>query len=329
VRVTDADGPPHCIQKVEVTFPDGVTKRILGYDGNIATDTAYYWYMEDIANPADMPNGTYTFTVTDVNGNSDSTSDNFTRNVLPQPTNLLPLPDSEVPGTTPTISWDPVPGAATYRVEIYNEAGNRIHRPYLTETSYTVPEGVLELNQTYSYRIRAHREDDSVENMNNMSSSMWWDNLRPHFTTTDVADSDNDGISDTIENAVGCLDPNDADTDDDGIPDGVEDANRDGAVDAGETSPCLVDTDGDGLQDGTESGVTLAGVGPDTNLAVFLPYLDPATTTDPLLADTDGDGIFDGVEDLNQNGRVDAGEGDPNVKESKAMPWVPLLLLGD
>jgi hypothetical protein len=327
VRVTDADGPPHCIQKVEVTFPDGETKRILGYDGNTAPDAAYYWYKEDIANPADMPNGIYTFTVTDVSGRTASTTDNFTRNVLPQPTNLLPLPDSKVPGTTPTINWDPVPGAATYRVEIYNEAGNRIHRPYLTGTSYTVPAGVLELNQTYSYRIRAHREDAEVENMDNMSSSTWWRGLRPHFTTTDVADSDNDGISDTIENAIVCLLSNDTDSDDDGIPDGVEDINRNGIVDAGETSPCLVDTDGDGIQDGTESGLTTGD--PDTNPAIFIPDEDPATTTDPLLADTDGDGILDGVEDLNQNGRVDPGEGDPNVKESKAMPWVPLLLLGN
>jgi hypothetical protein len=45
--------------------------------------------------------------------------------------------------------------------------------------------------------------------------------------------------------------------------------------------------------------------------------------------DTDGDGILDGVEDLDQNGRVDPGEGDPNVKETSAMPWIPLLLLGD
>ena len=126
-----------------------------------------------------------------------------------------------------------------------------------------------------------------------------------------------------------CTDPNDADTDDDGIPDEEEDANGNGIVDAGETNPCLADTDGDGIQDGTESGVTVGTA--DTNPAVFVPDLDPATTTNPLLADSDGDGILDGLEDSNQNGRVDAGESDPNTPDAanKAMPWIPLLLLGD
>ena len=336
VRVTDADGPPHSIQKVEVTapsgttFPDGSTTRVLSFDSmGGSDDEAYYWYMEDISDPASMPEGTYTFTVTDVNDNTATTTDDFSRNVLPQPTNLLPLPDSDVAGTTPTISWDPVAGAAVYRVEIYSESGARIHRPYVEGTSYTVPSDVLELEKSYSYRVRAHREDPRSEDMDNMSSSMWWDSLRPYFTTAAILDTDGDGIPDTVEDASDCLSSSDADTDDDGIADGVEDADHDGVVDAGETSPCLADTDGDGIQDGTESGVTVGTA--DTNSAVFVPDLDPTTTTDPLLADSDGDGILDGLEDSNQNGRVDAGESDPNTPDAanKAMPWIPLLLLGD
>ncbi len=126
-----------------------------------------------------------------------------------------------------------------------------------------------------------------------------------------IIDTDIDGISDTIENNS-CTDTNDADTDDDGIIDGVEDANHNGVLDPGETDPCDNDTDGDGVQDGTESGFTLADVGPDTNLSVFQPDLNPGTTTDPLNPDSDGDGINDGVEDANHDGKVDAGETDPN-----------------
>jgi hypothetical protein len=124
-------------------------------------------------------------------------------------------------------------------------------------------------------------------------------------------DSDSDGISDAVEGAIVCLDMYDADTDDDGLSDGVEDANRDGVLDTGETDPCKLDTDGDGIQDGTESGLTVADVGPDTDLSVFVPDADPTTTTNPLLSDTDGDGVSDGDEDLDHNGRVDEGEGDP------------------
>ena len=331
VKVTDADGPPHCIQKVEVTFPDTTTKRILNfesYDGGGANE-AYYFYMEDISDPADMPEGTYTFTVTDVNGNTASTTDYFTPNVLDWPENLVPLADTEVTGTTPTIGWDPVSGATLYQVDIYKESGDRISRPFVTGTSYAIPSGLLEMDNTYSYRVRAYREDPQSEDMDNMSSSMAWRDLRPYFTTRDIADSDNDGIPDDVENAVACLDANDADSDDDGILDGVEDANRDGIVDADETSPCLADSDGDGIQDGTELGLSVGTA--DTNPAVFVPDLDPATTTNPLLADTDGDGTSDGDEDLNHNGQVDPGESDPNSPDAatKALPWIPLLLLND
>jgi hypothetical protein len=46
--------------------------------------------------------------------------------------------------------------------------------------------------------------------------------------------------------------------------------------------------------------------------------------------DSDNDGLLDGEEDANHNGVVDGDETDPNVSNrSAAMPWIPLLLLGD
>ena len=143
--------------------------------------------------------------------------------------------------------------------------------------------------------------------------------LKSTSQTIPVLDSDNDGIPDDIESA-GCTDPYDADTDDDGLADGTEDVNHNGTRDTGETNPCNFDTDGDGIQDGTESGLTLAGIGPDTDTNVFQPDLDPLTTTSPLLADTDEDGVSDGLEDANHNGRVDAGEYDPLDPNSTPPP---------
>lgn len=145
---------------------------------------------------------------------------------------------------------------------------------------------------------------------------------------TTPSDSDGDGLFDIIENTT-CTDPNDADTDDDGILDGVEDANHNGQLDSGETDPCDIDTDGDGIQDGTELGYTLDDVGPDTDLNIFQPDLDPSTTTDPLNPDSDGDGISDGEEDENHNGRVDEGETDPTVNNRKLLPLLYFLLLLD
>ncbi|MCP4625526.1 MAG: hypothetical protein GY850_18725, partial [bacterium] len=153
------------------------------------------------------------------------------------------------------------------------------------------------------------------------------------------ADSDGDGISNAVENAVSCLDSLDADTDDDGIADGDEDTNQDGSVDPEETDPCDIDSDGDGIQDGTELWVTTPVADPDgtgplkgTNTNLFQPDLDPSTTTDPLDDDSDNDGLLDGQEDANHNGRVDSGETDPTISDLarlNAMPWIPLLLLDE
>src|SRR5204862_1322110 len=55
-----------------------------------------------------------------------------------------------------------------------------------------------------------------------------------------------------------------------------------------------------------------------TDLAVFVPDADPATTTNPQDHDSDGGGMFDGVEDANHDGRIDAGECDPNVAADDA-----------
>lgn len=111
-------------------------------------------------------------------------------------------------------------------------------------------------------------------------------------------------------------DPFNADTDNDGLPDLYEDFDADGVVDANETDPNDADTDGDGIMDGTEVSATLDDLGEGTDTGVFQPDLDPTSWTDPLDANTDGDDFDDGVEDANHNGRVDAGESDPNTATS-------------
>ncbi len=78
-------------------------------------------------------------------------------------------------------------------------------------------------------------------------------------------DSDDDGITDADERAIGS-NPSNPDTDGDGILDGAE-------RDAG-TSPILADTDNDGVSDNAEA----------------------AAGTDPTNADSDGDGASDGEE---------------------------------
>jgi hypothetical protein len=144
-----------------------------------------------------------------------------------------------------------------------------------------------------------------------------------------IGDVDGDGIKDAAENASTCLDPNDADSDDDGIVDGDEDTNKNGVKDPGETDPCRLDTDNDGIQDGTEWGLTLNDIGADTDTAIFQPDLEPSTKTNPLDKDSDNDGLPDGEEDLNHNGRLDAGETEPSFLSAGALPAILSLLLGN
>ncbi|HZF54313.1 MAG TPA: DUF3344 domain-containing protein [Polyangiaceae bacterium] len=125
-------------------------------------------------------------------------------------------------------------------------------------------------------------------------------------------DSDGDGLSDALEEAIGS-NPNDADSDDDGIPDGLEpnpaaDSDGDGVINV--LDP---DSDNDGLFDGTEAGYGCAGPGTDASANHCVPDADGgATTTSPINPDTDGGGVSDGSEDTNLNGKIDAGELDPN-----------------
>lgn len=134
-------------------------------------------------------------------------------------------------------------------------------------------------------------------------------------------------------------DPTQADSDDDGLSDGEEDANKDGKVQGGESDPRKVDgdcdgisdfderngtkgcatdpldadSDKDGLVDGVEQGLSAPGAdvtGCSYSAGTF--DAESSSKTNACAADTDGDGIGDGAEDLDKNGRVDAGELNPN-----------------
>jgi large repetitive protein len=124
-------------------------------------------------------------------------------------------------------------------------------------------------------------------------------------------DDDNDGLDDDVEVAVGS-DDRDADSDDDGLIDGDE--TDPGADSDGDGVKNVLDGDGDndGIADGTEGGVATAPVGTDVSAGRFVPDADPSTTTNPFEDDSDGGGVRDGAEDPNHNGRIDAGETNPN-----------------
>ncbi len=133
----------------------------------------------------------------------------------------------------------------------------------------------------------------------------------PADDTPAPVDSDGDGLSDEEEVLAG-TNPNDADSDDDGIVDGDEpnwnhDSDGDGVINANDP-----DSDNDGILDGTESGITEPNADTNVDAGNYVPDADPTTTTSPIDPDSDDGGLRDGDEDINGNGRVDAGETDPN-----------------
>lgn len=114
-------------------------------------------------------------------------------------------------------------------------------------------------------------------------------------------DTDNDGLNDYYEVFSTFTDSTKADTDGDGVYDGDEDFDEDGLTNLEEfeskTNPYIADCDVDGMSDGDEVKIY---------------------NTDPLVADTDEDGLDDGdeivlgtnplVQDTDSNGVIDSKE---------------------
>ena len=130
--------------------------------------------------------------------------------------------------------------------------------------------------------------------------------------TLDYEDLDGDGLSDDEEILLGVLSP-DGDMDDDGLADGLEHNWRVDTDGDGLANWLDPDSDGDGLPDGLEEGLVVPGLPEWTHLLVgnFRADADPTTRTRMLIPDTDGGGAPDGLEDLNLDGAVGNGEGDP------------------
>jgi hypothetical protein len=113
-------------------------------------------------------------------------------------------------------------------------------------------------------------------------------------------DSDHDGLTDLLENAI-CTQTNEPDSDADGLLDGEEDANKNGQREPGETDPCDDDTDNDSIPDGWEAD---HGLDPLDDSDCEKNYDSDTLTnceefaygTDPNNPDTDGDSMPDGWE---------------------------------
>jgi subtilisin family serine protease len=126
------------------------------------------------------------------------------------------------------------------------------------------------------------------------------------YTLADIGGYTNSNVFQQDLDFSTTTDPLKPDSDNDGLKDGQEDVDMNGLIDQGETDPSNADTDNDQMPDGWEVTFSL------------LPLVDDA------LADADGDG-YANIEEY----RRSTDPTDPSSYPSKAMPWIPLLLLED
>jgi hypothetical protein len=190
VKVTDPDGVPRNIESVQVQYPDQTWKDMVYYR-ELSPTEAEYIRIDTFTESTDITQGTYTFRVTDCDGNTTpiapENQDDLEVNILPIVSTSTPGQGTVISGTTPTIQWSAVAGPTTrYQVRIYDRwlGYTTLHwSPYLTETSYTVPEGVLEFDKCYHYQIYAYREAGPGEDIDNYSVDHLYPGERSSFST--------------------------------------------------------------------------------------------------------------------------------------------------
>jgi hypothetical protein len=188
IKVFDGQGVPESIRSVKMVHPGG-EETPLYYDfkssGSPAASTSSGIYRSDDFRRA-AKNGTYTFIVEDVNGNSHSVSETLSVSPLEPPSNLLingqPAYGALLGTTAADFSWEEVSGTGFYRLELYDQALNRIYALVTENNSLSLPEGFLKEGTLYGVRVTARREYFS-QNIDNGTASHE-EFLMPNFRTT-------------------------------------------------------------------------------------------------------------------------------------------------
>ena len=186
IIVHDAQGVPGDIRSVKVIYPGGGEEFLYyypGYTSNTPTGGAY----SRESYPVSIQNGTYTFVVEDLSGNSYSVDETLTSNPIgyPDSSTLTPVHNTLVNSTGLNFDWEDVSGAAFYRLEIYDTDGNRLYAFPTTQSTYQLAQGFLKEKTLYRYRVKTRREFFD-QNVDNGSSSPWTHDQSPGFLTTSL-----------------------------------------------------------------------------------------------------------------------------------------------
>jgi len=117
-----------------------------------------------------LEDGSYTFLVTDGLGRTASVTKDFAYDgTVPQidPSTMSPANGAYVGTTSPTLSFDPVTGSDVYYqvfVRDSTSAAVWYSSPHTQNTSYTVPQGLLQPNTPYWWQVRVWDKATDAQN---------------------------------------------------------------------------------------------------------------------------------------------------------------------
>lgn len=116
----------------------------------------YYYAQRQFDALEDIPNGDFTFQVTDHQGRTETFIDTLTPMPVGVPQNIKPA-EGTTTGILPKFTWDACANAVRYMVRLYDGWNSTLFRsPKIEETEYTLPAehqldpGALSANSRWS-----------------------------------------------------------------------------------------------------------------------------------------------------------------------------------
>lgn len=187
------------IDSLTVTGPDSTVYNLDSVDCRFYCPA--YYFAKGTAPCPPIPDGDYTFYIEDDEENTDTQTLSYTYNPVPAVSegSRNPADNAYLDTNRPTFSWAPVTENGTYyyrlRIRDYTRQKMKWYdSPWSTETSVTVPEGVLLWGSSYKWQVIVADSDGDSTPINNMNfASTRTFTINPYV---DVCEGDFDGDGD-------------------------------------------------------------------------------------------------------------------------------------
>ena len=166
---------PWDISALSVTTPDSSVYNLEERDFRFYCPVYYLFY--GTASPPAVPDGSYSFYIQDDDGGQDTQGESYNYNPVPQLSegSMIPADNAYFDTNRPTFDWAPVDGNGNYYYSLrILDYSNRIvwyDSPFKTETSVSVPDGVLLWGNSYKWQVVVSDADGRGGSINNANLS--------------------------------------------------------------------------------------------------------------------------------------------------------------